>query len=89
MHSKNHASTYGGEVQVELAFIVVFSPLGTLYLYKNWHQFYTFPTRFGLEVVLPIECEIPSLKLAVKIFPDTSTKEEWLLYLSRLDKNCH
>ena len=40
----------------------------------------------GLEVVLPIQCQIPSLKLAVEIFPNTSTKEEIFLYLTNLDE---
>ena len=29
----------------------------------------------GVESVLPVECEIPSLKLAVELLPDTSTLE--------------
>jgi hypothetical protein len=41
---------------------------------------------YGLEVVLPIECEIPSLKLVVEILPNTSTEEEHLLYLTQLDE---
>ena len=41
----------------------------------------------GVEFVLPIECEIPSLKIAVELLPDTSSIEERLLYLEQLDKN--
>ena len=41
----------------------------------------------GLEVFLPIECEIPSLKLAVEILPNTSVEEEQFLYLTNLDEN--
>ena len=41
---------------------------------------------YGIEVVLPIECEIPSLKLAVKLLPNTSAEEERLLYLMQLDE---
>ena len=41
---------------------------------------------YGLEVVLPIECEIPSLKLVVELLPNTSAEEEHLLYLMRLDE---
>jgi len=41
---------------------------------------------YGLEATLPVECEIPSLKLAMELFPNTSLKEECLLYLERLDE---
>ena len=41
---------------------------------------------YGLEVVLPIQCQIPSLKLAVELLPNTSTKEERFLYLNNLDE---
>ena len=44
---------------------------------------------YGLEETLPVECEIPSLKLAVEIFLDTSLEEECLLYLERLDETGH
>jgi transposase InsO family protein len=48
--------------------------------------FTPFQLVYGLEVILPIECEIPSLKLVVELLPDTSTEEERLLYLSHLDE---
>jgi hypothetical protein len=41
---------------------------------------------YGVEAILPIECEIPSLKLAVELLPNTSAEEECLLYLMRLDE---
>ena len=41
---------------------------------------------YGLEATLPVECEIPSLKLVVEIFLNTSPEEERLLYLERLDE---
>ena len=41
---------------------------------------------YGLEATLPIECEIPSLKIAVELLLDTSPEEERLLYLERLDE---
>jgi hypothetical protein len=41
---------------------------------------------YGLEAVLPIECQIPSLKLVVKLLPDTSPLEERLVYLEQLDE---
>jgi hypothetical protein len=43
----------------------------------------------GLEVVLCIECEIPSLKLVVELLPNTTTKEEHLFHLTRLDETRH
>ena len=45
-----------------------------------------FQLVYGVEAFLPIECEIPSLKLAVELLPNTSTKEERLLYLIWLDE---
>ena len=41
---------------------------------------------YGLETVLPIQCQIPSLKLDVELLPDTSAEEERFLYLNKLDK---
>ena len=37
--------------------------------------------------MLPIECEIPSLKLAIKLLPTTSEEEKHFLYLAQLDEN--
>ena len=36
--------------------------------------------------ILPIKCQIPSLKLTVELLPDTSTEEEIFLYLSNHDE---
>jgi hypothetical protein len=41
---------------------------------------------YDLEVVLPIECEIQSLKLVIQLLPKTSAEEEHMLYLTHLDK---
>ena len=41
----------------------------------------------GVELVLSVECEIPSLKLAVEILPDTSALEEHLVHLEQLDEH--
>ena len=38
---------------------------------------------FGEEVVLPIECEIPSLHLAVELLPDTQPLEQRIIMLER------
>ena len=40
----------------------------------------------GVESVLPVECEIPSLNLVVELLPDTSTLEEHLVHLEQLDE---
>ena len=44
---------------------------------------------YGIEAVLPIECEIPSLKLKVELLPHTFAEEEQFLYLSKLDETHH
>ena len=42
---------------------------------------------YSLEAVLPIECEIPSLQMAIELLPATSEEEIRLLYLAQLDEN--
>jgi hypothetical protein len=44
-------------------------------------DFSPFQLIYRLEAVLPTECQIPSLKLAVQLFPDTSPLEERLVHL--------
>jgi hypothetical protein len=39
-----------------------------------------------VDSILPIECEIPSLKLAIELLPDTSDLEERLVHLEHLDE---
>ena len=39
-----------------------------------------------VESVFPVECEIPSLKLAVELLLDTSPLEEHLVHLEQLDE---
>jgi hypothetical protein len=53
---------------------------------KSVMGFTLFQLVYDIEVVLSIECEIPSLKLAIEILPNTSTEEEHLLYLMQLDE---
>eukprot|EP00253_Pinus_taeda_P021217 PITA_21217 len=45
-----------------------------------------FQLVYGLEATLPNECEIPSLKLAIELLPNTMPVGERLLYLERLDE---
>ena len=46
------------------------------------------PYKFvhGVESVLLVECENPSLKLAIELLPDTSPLEERLVHLEQLDE---
>eukprot|EP00253_Pinus_taeda_P024372 PITA_24372 len=53
---------------------------------KDGIGFTPFQLVYGLEATLPIECEIPSLKLAVELLLDTTPVEERLIYLERLDE---
>jgi transposase InsO family protein len=53
---------------------------------KSTTGFTPFRLVYGVEAILPIECEIPSLKLAIELLPNTSAEEERLLYLMRLDE---
>jgi hypothetical protein len=56
---------------------------------KSAMGFTPFHLVYCIEAILSIECEIPSLKLVVELLPNTSTDEECLLYLMRLDETRH
>ena len=43
---------------------------------------------YGLESIIPIECEIPSFKLVVELLPKKSSLEERLIHLEHLDEQC-
>ena len=62
----------------------------TLWAYRtsviNASGFTPFQLVYGLEAVLPIQCEIPLLKLAIDLLPDTSEEEACLLNLIHLDE---
>ena len=62
----------------------------TLWAYKTSLETTNGLTHFQLvyilEVVLPIECDIPSLKLVIELFPNTSVEEERSIYLTNLDE---
>jgi transposase InsO family protein len=56
--------------------LMLYSPLWAyLTSIKTATGFSPFQLIYGLEVVLPIECQIPSLKLAVLLLSDTSPLE--------------
>lgn len=58
--------------------------MGLPYLSKGCHRIHTISTHLWSGGYLLIECEIPSLKLAIKLLPNTTPIEERLLYLERL-----
>ena len=51
-------------------------------------NFSPFQLVHGMDSILPIECEIPSLKLEIELLLDTSDLEEHLEHLERLDEKC-
>ena len=59
----------------------------TLWAYRTSTKtatgFSPFHLVHGVESVLPIECQIPSLHLMVELLPNTSPLEEWLLQLEQ------
>eukprot|EP00253_Pinus_taeda_P025488 PITA_25488 len=57
--------------------------------YPQANGFTPFQLVYGLEAMLPIECEIPSLRMAIELLPATSEEERRLLYLAQLDENHH
>ena len=63
--------------------------MGILNLNKNCYRVHSFQLVYGLEAVLPIECEIPSLQLAIELLPATSEEEKHFLYLAQLDETQH
>ena len=56
---------------------------------RNATGFTPFQLVYGLEAVLSIQCEIPSLKLAIDLLLDTSEEEACFLELIHLDETCH
>jgi hypothetical protein len=56
---------------------------------KTATSFSPFQLVYGLEEFLPIECQIPSLKLAIQLLPDTSPLEERLLFFEQLNEKRH
>ena len=53
---------------------------------KTVTGFTPFQLVYVLDVMLPIECEIPSLKLVIELLPATSKEEKFFLYLEQLDE---
>ena len=53
---------------------------------KTATDFSPYQLVHGVDSVLPIECEIPLLKLAIDLLPDTSALEECLVHLEQLNE---
>ena len=53
---------------------------------KTAMGFSPFQLVHGVEVVTPVECEIPSLKIVIHVLPDTTELEERLVRLEHLDE---
>jgi len=53
---------------------------------KTATGFTPFQLVYGVESIFPVECEIPFLKLAVELLPETSSLEERLVHLEHLDE---
>ena len=53
---------------------------------KTTTGFTPFQLVYGVEAIFLIECEIPSLKLAVRLLPETSALEVRLVELEQLDE---
>ena len=53
---------------------------------KTATGFSPFQLIHGVEAVTPVECEIPSLKIAIHVLPDTTELEECLVHLEHLDE---
>ena len=51
---------------------------------KTSTGFTPFQLVYGPGDTLPIECEIPSLKIVVELLPNTTIDEERFLYLNKL-----
>jgi hypothetical protein len=49
-------------------------------------SFSPFQLVHGVELILPVECEIPSLKLPVELLPNTLDLEQRLVHLESLDE---
>jgi transposase InsO family protein len=54
---------------------------------KTATGFMPFHLVHGVEATLPIECEIPTLRTAIELLPDTAPMEQRLLNLESLDED--
>jgi hypothetical protein len=54
---------------------------------KTATSFTPFHLVHGLKATLPIECEIPTLRIAIELLPDTAPMDQCLLNLESLDED--
>ena len=71
---------------VQLAHHALFDIVAYRTLIKTATKFTPFQLAYEIEALLPIECEISSLKCAIKLLPDTNKLEKRLIYLEKLDE---
>ena len=53
---------------------------------KTATSFSPYQLIHGVEFILSVECEIPLLKLAIELLPDTFALKEHLVHLEKLDE---
>ena len=53
---------------------------------KTAMGFSPFQLVHGVKATTPVECEIPSLKIAIHVLPDMTELEEHLVHLEHLDE---
>jgi hypothetical protein len=87
----HHIHAISNEYSSSLRFV----PLYTSYFNDTWTlpssvntstSFSSFQSVHGVELILPIECEIPSLKLEIELLTNTSDLEERLVHLEHLNE---
>eukprot|EP00253_Pinus_taeda_P010880 PITA_10880 len=90
----DHGSHFCNHMMVELAAKLglshecstpYYSQANEQTLVRNATGFTPFQLVYGLKAILPVQCEISSLKLAVELLPGTSEEEAHFLELIHLD----
>jgi hypothetical protein len=74
--------------KIWLAYHALPNTLGIPNSVKTSIGFSRFQLVHGVESILPIEREIPSLLLEVSLLPDTSDLEQRLVHLESLNEQC-
>lgn len=67
--------------------LALFSALWAYRKSTKTARFTPFQLVYGRKAVLPIKCEITSLRLVFELLPNTTAEEEHLLFLSHLDEH--
>eukprot|EP00253_Pinus_taeda_P002821 PITA_02821 len=82
---RDHGSHFRNHVMVELAAKLGLSQENSTPYYPQANG----QLVYGLEAILPVQCKISSLKLAVDLLPGTSKEEARFLELIQLDETRH